>query len=196
MRKPVRHRLDPVLSPGMDIVHPWRQLRQQVIHLLEPLLGQAGKGRRAKGRISGLYRTSRRFAPCAHGTDFEGWGLLQLALMQWREYMFNQLVLKNNKLVKAVLQQIENHRNGEEVDTTLLKGVIESIGECTGRPIKSRKLIVTLPCHSYARHPRRQWPTKSKPRPLPRQVPSTLPGSNRRILQEGIAGVPCRKLDQ
>lgn len=43
--------------------------------------------------------------------------------------MFNQLVLKNNKLVKAVLQQIENHRNGEEVDTTLLKGVIESIGE-------------------------------------------------------------------
>lgn len=55
--------------------------------------------------------------------------LLQLALMQWREYMFNQLVLKNNKLVKAVLQQIENHRNGEEVDTTLLKGVIESIGE-------------------------------------------------------------------
>ncbi|GHJ86386.1 hypothetical protein NliqN6_2788 [Naganishia liquefaciens] len=50
-----------------------------------------------------------------------------LALMQWREYMFNQLVLRNNKLVKAVLQQIENHRNGEEVDTTLLKGVIDSI---------------------------------------------------------------------
>jgi hypothetical protein len=55
--------------------------------------------------------------------------VIQLALMQWREYMFNQLVLKNNKLVNAVLQQIENHRNGEEVDTTLLKGVIESIGK-------------------------------------------------------------------
>lgn len=42
--------------------------------------------------------------------------------------MFANLYDKNNKLVNAVLQQIENHRNGEEVDTTLLKGVIESFG--------------------------------------------------------------------
>ncbi|KAI5452672.1 ubiquitin ligase (cullin) of SCF [Naganishia albida] len=49
-----------------------------------------------------------------------------LALVQWREHMFENLYGKNNKLVNAVLQQIENHRNGEEVDTTLLKGVVES----------------------------------------------------------------------
>lgn len=42
--------------------------------------------------------------------------------------MFTNLYDKNNKLVNAVLQQIKNHRNGEEVDTTLLKGVIESFG--------------------------------------------------------------------
>ncbi|KAJ9116957.1 hypothetical protein QFC22_004615 [Naganishia vaughanmartiniae] len=49
-----------------------------------------------------------------------------LALVQWRDHMFYPLCSKNNKLVKAILQQIENHRNGEEVDTTLLKGVIDS----------------------------------------------------------------------
>lgn len=43
--------------------------------------------------------------------------------------MFYPLCSKNNKLVKAILQQIENHRNGEEVDTTLLKGVIDSFGK-------------------------------------------------------------------
>ncbi|KAJ9113817.1 hypothetical protein QFC19_000010 [Naganishia cerealis] len=49
-----------------------------------------------------------------------------LALVQWREHMFFPLCSRNNKLVKAILQQIENHRNGEEVDTALLKGVIDS----------------------------------------------------------------------
>jgi hypothetical protein len=63
---------------------------------------------------------------------------LQLALVQWREHMFANLYDKNNKLVNAVLQQIENHRNGEEVDTTLLKGVIESFGTSPFPPAPTR----------------------------------------------------------
>lgn len=64
--------------------------------------------------------------------------------------MFENLYGKNNKLVNAVLQQIENHRNGEEVDTTLLKGVVESFGTSRapafslGPPVNPSSFAVTL----------------------------------------------------
>ena len=36
---------------------------------------------------------------------------------------------KQNRLVQAVLKQIENQRNGEEIDATLIRKVIDSMGE-------------------------------------------------------------------
>ncbi len=48
-----------------------------------------------------------------------------LALVQWKEYMFKPIQAKG-KLVPAVLKQIEKQRNGEIIDTSLVKRVVDS----------------------------------------------------------------------
>lgn len=53
--------------------------------------------------------------------------LLQLALVQWRDHYFKPLHARGNLLMKAVLQQIENQRNGEDIDTGLIKKVVDSM---------------------------------------------------------------------
>ena len=40
---------------------------------------------------------------------------------------------KNKKLAGALLKMIEKQRNGEEIDTTLVKKVIDSFGQSTPR---------------------------------------------------------------
>jgi hypothetical protein len=52
----------------------------------------------------------------------------QLALVQWRDVFFKQIQQKN-KLTKAVLQIIEKQRNGETIETGLVRKVIDSLGE-------------------------------------------------------------------
>jgi cullin 1 len=50
-------------------------------------------------------------------------------LVQWKEHFFLAMAKdKNNRLINALLKQIENHRNGEEVDGGMIKSVIDSMG--------------------------------------------------------------------
>jgi cullin 1 len=56
--------------------------------------------------------------------------ILQLALVQWKEHFFLAMVKdKNNRLVTAILKQIEAHRNGEQVDGGMIKSILDSMGE-------------------------------------------------------------------
>ncbi len=48
--------------------------------------------------------------------------------MQWKEYFFLHMHKKQNRLIQAVLKQIQNARDGEEIDTGLLRKVIDSLG--------------------------------------------------------------------
>ncbi|KAG0145520.1 hypothetical protein CROQUDRAFT_658586 [Cronartium quercuum f. sp. fusiforme G11] len=48
-----------------------------------------------------------------------------LALVNWKEYFFIE-VQKNNKLTEAVLGLIEKQRNGEAIDTNLVKRAVDS----------------------------------------------------------------------
>jgi hypothetical protein len=58
--------------------------------------------------------------------------VLQLALVQWKTHMF-AAVQKKGRLVAALLKQIEKQRNGETIETSLVKKVVDSLGECAGR---------------------------------------------------------------
>ncbi|KAL5501399.1 CDC53_2 [Sanghuangporus vaninii] len=49
-----------------------------------------------------------------------------LALVQWKQNFFNHIHNKNAKLAGAVLKQIEKQRNGETIDQTLVKKVVDS----------------------------------------------------------------------
>ncbi|KAB5588680.1 Cullin 1 [Ceratobasidium theobromae] len=49
-----------------------------------------------------------------------------LALVQWRDRLFYPIQNKDHKLVTALLKMIEKQRNGETIDTGLVKKVIES----------------------------------------------------------------------
>jgi len=53
---------------------------------------------------------------------------LQLGLVQWRDCFFLQVQKKNRKLAGAVLALIEKQRNGDEIDTGLVKKVVDSFG--------------------------------------------------------------------
>lgn len=64
----------------------------------------------------------------------------QLALIQWKEFMYRQLQQhKKWRLTSALLRQVERQRNGEIVDTGMLKTVISSfvtlgLSQGEGRP--------------------------------------------------------------
>ncbi|KAG8775933.1 hypothetical protein FRC12_001188, partial [Ceratobasidium sp. 428] len=49
-----------------------------------------------------------------------------LALVQWRDKLFYPIQSKDHKLVVALLKMIEKQRNGESIDTGLVKKVIDS----------------------------------------------------------------------
>ncbi|KAH8103781.1 Cullin-domain-containing protein [Phellopilus nigrolimitatus] len=49
-----------------------------------------------------------------------------LALVQWKQNFFNHIHNKNEKLAVAVLRLIEKQRNGENIDQTLVKKVVDS----------------------------------------------------------------------
>lgn len=49
-----------------------------------------------------------------------------LALVQWRDKLFYPIQNKDQKLVVALLKMIEKQRNGESIDTGLVKKVIDS----------------------------------------------------------------------
>ena len=58
--------------------------------------------------------------------------LHQLALVAWKHNFFQHLQSSNNgtsRLTQALLRQIEQQRNGEMVDSGLLKRVIDSYGQ-------------------------------------------------------------------
>lgn len=48
-----------------------------------------------------------------------------IALVQWRDHMFKQIQSKE-RLSDAVLKQIQRQRNGETIDTSLVKRVVDS----------------------------------------------------------------------
>lgn len=50
----------------------------------------------------------------------------QLALVQWKQNLFTPIQSKNQKLAGAVLRLIEKQRNGETIDQTLVKKVVDS----------------------------------------------------------------------
>jgi len=50
-----------------------------------------------------------------------------LALVQWRDHFFAHMTRQQNRLIQAMLKQIENQRNGEEIDTTLIRKVVDSM---------------------------------------------------------------------
>ncbi|PWN50392.1 putative SCF complex member Cullin 1 [Violaceomyces palustris] len=49
-----------------------------------------------------------------------------LALVQWKEHMFKHVQTKG-RLVNALLKQIEKQRNGEVIETSLVKKVVDSL---------------------------------------------------------------------
>lgn len=50
--------------------------------------------------------------------------------MQWKDqYFLASTTEKSNRMVQAVLKQIENHRNGEEVDSSMIKEIVNSLGK-------------------------------------------------------------------
>lgn len=54
--------------------------------------------------------------------------ILQLSLVQWKEHMFKHVKSKH-RLGNAILKQVEKQRNGEVIETSLVKKVIDSLGE-------------------------------------------------------------------
>lgn len=57
---------------------------------------------------------------------------MQLALLQWKHHFFHHIQKETgeaSRLTQAVLKQIELQRNGEPVDNSLIKKVVESYGE-------------------------------------------------------------------
>ena len=52
----------------------------------------------------------------------------QLALVQWKENFFRHVQSRNTKLANAILKLIEMQRNGETIDQTLVKKVVDSFG--------------------------------------------------------------------
>ena len=52
----------------------------------------------------------------------------QLALVQWKNNFFRHVQSRNTKLVNAILKLIEMQRNGETIDQTLVKKVVDSFG--------------------------------------------------------------------
>lgn len=49
-----------------------------------------------------------------------------LALVQWKSVFFEHIQKKNNKLANGVLRLIEAQRNGETIDQSLVKKVVDS----------------------------------------------------------------------
>lgn len=54
-------------------------------------------------------------------------GNSQLALVQWKDYFYKH-VQNKHKLTSAVLKLIEKQRNGETIESDLVKKVIDSFG--------------------------------------------------------------------
>jgi hypothetical protein len=79
--------------------------------------------------------------------------LPQLALVQWKNVYFMHVQSKNKKLAGALLKMIEKQRNGEDIDTTLVKKVVDSFG-------KSPHLFSRLDCHVAAEQ--RVWPSSRR----------------------------------
>ena len=52
-----------------------------------------------------------------------------LSLHQWKTQLFEPIQEKNSKLAVAVLKLIEAQRNGETIDSGLVKQVIDSFGQ-------------------------------------------------------------------
>ncbi|KAH8081415.1 Cullin-domain-containing protein [Filobasidium floriforme] len=51
-----------------------------------------------------------------------------LSLVQWKEHFFLGMVKdNNNRLITALLKQIESHRNGEQVDGGMIKSIVDSM---------------------------------------------------------------------
>lgn len=58
--------------------------------------------------------------------------IVQLALVSWKNNFFDHFADSKgtSRLTQAVLRQIQQQRNGEEIDSGLLKKVIDSYGKC------------------------------------------------------------------
>jgi hypothetical protein len=64
----------------------------------------------------------------------------QLSLVQWKEHFFLGMVKdNNNRLITALLKQIESHRNGEQVDGGMIKSIVDSMGACLDLAVFDKK---------------------------------------------------------
>ena len=67
--------------------------------------------------------------------------------MQWKDNFFRHVQSRNTKLANAILKLIEMQRNGETIDQTLVKKVVDSFGTSRGvarHVMVGRKLIPFL----------------------------------------------------
>lgn len=64
-------------------------------------------------------------------------GNSQLALVQWKDYFYKH-VQNKHKLTSAVLKLIEKQRNGETIESDLVKKVIDSFGSSDSLPSLAR----------------------------------------------------------
>jgi len=48
--------------------------------------------------------------------------------VQWKDNFFRHVQSRNTKLANAILKLIEMQRNGETIDQTLVKKVVDSFG--------------------------------------------------------------------
>lgn len=106
----------------------------------------------------------------------------QLGLVAWKHNFFSYFSQSKDisQLTQALLRQIEAQRNGEEVDQTLMKGIIQSYGELPSSRdmgLHGAKLIFV----SIARYRRVGRATTSALR-LRRSLPGALPRCHRGIL--------------
>lgn len=82
------------------------------------------EGRKNVYAVYTVRRIERRWRVTDKLTNY----CVQLALVVWHDEMFKYIQQKNNKLANAILRLIESQRNGEQIDTGLVKKVIDSFG--------------------------------------------------------------------
>jgi cullin 1 len=71
-----------------------------------------------------------------------------LSLVQWKSYLFEPVQSKNKKLASAVLRLIESQRNGQTIDSGLVKKVIDSFGLHLYMKIVSKSIFLKSVHHS------------------------------------------------
>lgn len=122
----------------------------------------------------------------------------QLSLVQWKEHFFLGMVKdNNNRLITALLKQIESHRNGEQVDGGMIKSIVDSMGACLDLAVfeEKKKGIEETHCAtcfvgvnysqpgSRGRTASRRQGQQDAHRSLPGTLPKAVLDGHRKLLQ-------------